>query len=162
MISVLTSLAIIYFPSSSMVFDLHAVKKDWNWREWDLNSFCCPPFAVLFMYDLHCRQLLQFPNHKLIEKQGLSTDNRSLSLLSQATWKKAIEKAKAMPDPWAEFHLEQVETEPCIRYRYLYLSISLWVSGATVQGSLRGYQEYQGFPSKIRKSNFTIILFTRG
>lgn len=22
-----------------------------------------------------------------------------------------------MPDPWAEFHLEDVETEPCIRYR---------------------------------------------
>uniref|UniRef100_A0A8B9K7L5 Eukaryotic elongation factor 2 kinase n=1 Tax=Astyanax mexicanus TaxID=7994 RepID=A0A8B9K7L5_ASTMX len=36
----------------------------------------------------------------------------------QATWKHAIEKARAMPDPWAEFHLEEVETEPCIRYRY--------------------------------------------
>uniref|UniRef100_A0AAR2L637 Eukaryotic elongation factor 2 kinase n=1 Tax=Pygocentrus nattereri TaxID=42514 RepID=A0AAR2L637_PYGNA len=35
-----------------------------------------------------------------------------------ATWKHAIEKARAMPDPWAEFHLEDVETEPCIRYRY--------------------------------------------
>uniref|UniRef100_A0A8C8MN20 Eukaryotic elongation factor 2 kinase n=1 Tax=Oncorhynchus tshawytscha TaxID=74940 RepID=A0A8C8MN20_ONCTS len=35
-----------------------------------------------------------------------------------AVWKRAIEKAKAMPDPWAEFHLEEVKTEPCIRYRY--------------------------------------------
>uniref|UniRef100_A0A8D3CA87 Eukaryotic elongation factor 2 kinase n=1 Tax=Scophthalmus maximus TaxID=52904 RepID=A0A8D3CA87_SCOMX len=34
------------------------------------------------------------------------------------TWKKAIEKAKAMPDPWAPFHLEEIATEPCIRYRY--------------------------------------------
>ncbi|XP_042560694.1 eukaryotic elongation factor 2 kinase isoform X3 [Clupea harengus] len=33
-------------------------------------------------------------------------------------WKNAIEKARAMPDPWAEFHLEEVQTEPCIRYRY--------------------------------------------
>uniref|UniRef100_A0AAR2J4F6 Alpha-type protein kinase domain-containing protein n=1 Tax=Pygocentrus nattereri TaxID=42514 RepID=A0AAR2J4F6_PYGNA len=36
-----------------------------------------------------------------------------------ATWKHAIEKARAMPDPWAEFHLEDVETEPCIRYRFV-------------------------------------------
>uniref|UniRef100_A0A8D0CR72 Eukaryotic elongation factor 2 kinase n=1 Tax=Sander lucioperca TaxID=283035 RepID=A0A8D0CR72_SANLU len=38
--------------------------------------------------------------------------------LRQEHWKHAIEKAKAMPDPWAEFHLEDIETEPCIRYRY--------------------------------------------
>ncbi|XP_039515111.1 eukaryotic elongation factor 2 kinase isoform X3 [Pimephales promelas] len=36
----------------------------------------------------------------------------------RATWKHAIEKAKAMPDPWAEFHLEEIETERCTRYRY--------------------------------------------
>uniref|UniRef100_A0A7N6FAY7 Eukaryotic elongation factor 2 kinase n=1 Tax=Anabas testudineus TaxID=64144 RepID=A0A7N6FAY7_ANATE len=34
------------------------------------------------------------------------------------TWKHAIQKARAMPDPWAEFHLEDIETELCIRYRY--------------------------------------------
>ncbi|XP_061456344.1 eukaryotic elongation factor 2 kinase isoform X2 [Rhineura floridana] len=33
-------------------------------------------------------------------------------------WKHAIEKAKHMPDPWAEFHLEDIETEHAIRYRY--------------------------------------------
>uniref|UniRef100_H3CP91 Eukaryotic elongation factor 2 kinase n=1 Tax=Tetraodon nigroviridis TaxID=99883 RepID=H3CP91_TETNG len=33
-------------------------------------------------------------------------------------WKHAIEKAKAMPDPWAEFHLEDIKTEACTRYRY--------------------------------------------
>ncbi|XP_078135106.1 eukaryotic elongation factor 2 kinase isoform X3 [Sander vitreus] len=46
---------------------------------------------------------------------------RSYKVLSQSArehWKHAIEKAKAMPDPWAEFHLEDIETEPCIRYRY--------------------------------------------
>uniref|UniRef100_G3NEX6 Eukaryotic elongation factor 2 kinase n=1 Tax=Gasterosteus aculeatus aculeatus TaxID=481459 RepID=G3NEX6_GASAC len=33
-------------------------------------------------------------------------------------WKHAIEKAKAMPDPWAQFHMEKIPTEPCMRYRY--------------------------------------------
>nr|XP_020460954.1 eukaryotic elongation factor 2 kinase isoform X2 [Monopterus albus] len=46
---------------------------------------------------------------------------RSYKVLSESarkTWKIAIEKAKAMPDPWAQFHLEDIETEACIRYRY--------------------------------------------
>ncbi|XP_065113840.1 eukaryotic elongation factor 2 kinase isoform X3 [Paramisgurnus dabryanus] len=42
----------------------------------------------------------------------------SLTEKGRATWKHAIEKAKAMPDPWAEFHLEEIETERCTRYRY--------------------------------------------
>ncbi|KYO30626.1 eukaryotic elongation factor 2 kinase isoform A [Alligator mississippiensis] len=37
---------------------------------------------------------------------------------SRETWKHAIEKAKHMPDPWAEFHLEDIETEYATRYRY--------------------------------------------
>uniref|UniRef100_A0A8C7Y8Q9 Eukaryotic elongation factor 2 kinase n=1 Tax=Oryzias sinensis TaxID=183150 RepID=A0A8C7Y8Q9_9TELE len=35
-----------------------------------------------------------------------------------AAWKNAIEKARAMPDPWAQFHLEEIPTESCMRYRY--------------------------------------------
>lgn len=34
------------------------------------------------------------------------------------TWKHAIEKAKGMPDPWAEFHLEDIATEHATRHRY--------------------------------------------
>ncbi|XP_019505428.1 PREDICTED: eukaryotic elongation factor 2 kinase isoform X4 [Hipposideros armiger] len=34
------------------------------------------------------------------------------------TWKHAIEKAKHMPDPWAEFHLEDIATERATRHRY--------------------------------------------
>lgn len=34
------------------------------------------------------------------------------------TWKLAIQKAKQMPDPWAQFHLEEIETETATRYRY--------------------------------------------
>ncbi|XP_060885148.1 eukaryotic elongation factor 2 kinase isoform X4 [Labrus mixtus] len=41
-----------------------------------------------------------------------------LSESARDAWKHAIEKAKAMPDPWAQFHLEKIQTEPCIRYRY--------------------------------------------
>ncbi|XP_068162022.1 eukaryotic elongation factor 2 kinase isoform X2 [Antennarius striatus] len=41
-----------------------------------------------------------------------------LSESARETWRHAIEKAKAMPDPWAEFHLEDIKTESCIRYRY--------------------------------------------
>ncbi|XP_044289257.1 eukaryotic elongation factor 2 kinase isoform X3 [Varanus komodoensis] len=37
---------------------------------------------------------------------------------SREAWKHAIEKAKHMPDPWAEFHLEEIETENATRYRY--------------------------------------------
>nr|XP_044987472.1 eukaryotic elongation factor 2 kinase isoform X3 [Jaculus jaculus] len=33
-------------------------------------------------------------------------------------WKHAIEKAKHMPDPWAEFHLEDIATEHATRHRY--------------------------------------------
>ncbi|XP_074476953.1 eukaryotic elongation factor 2 kinase isoform X1 [Sebastes fasciatus] len=47
-----------------------------------------------------------------------SQSYKVLSHSTRAAWKNAIEKAKAMPDPWAEFHLEDIETEPCIRYRY--------------------------------------------
>ncbi|XP_042293158.1 eukaryotic elongation factor 2 kinase isoform X3 [Sceloporus undulatus] len=37
---------------------------------------------------------------------------------SREAWKHAIEKAKHMPDPWAEFHLEEIETENATRHRY--------------------------------------------
>lgn len=40
----------------------------------------------------------------------------SLCLLQEA-WKHAIEKAKHMPDPWAEFHLEDIATECATRHR---------------------------------------------
>uniref|UniRef100_A0A3Q2EHX4 Eukaryotic elongation factor 2 kinase n=1 Tax=Cyprinodon variegatus TaxID=28743 RepID=A0A3Q2EHX4_CYPVA len=48
----------------------------------------------------------------------LSNSLPKTNFLYRAAWIKAIEKARAMPDPWAQFHLEEIETEPCIRYRY--------------------------------------------
>ncbi|XP_032826051.1 eukaryotic elongation factor 2 kinase isoform X1 [Petromyzon marinus] len=41
-------------------------------------------------------------------------------------WRHAVEKAKHMPDPWAEFHLEEIETEVATRFRYNALT-SKWV-----------------------------------
>ncbi|XP_026171221.1 eukaryotic elongation factor 2 kinase isoform X6 [Mastacembelus armatus] len=57
------------------------------------------------------------------QKRSLYLKNLSNSLpksnfIYRETWKHAIEKAKALPDPWAQFHLEDIETEVCIRYRY--------------------------------------------
>ncbi|XP_053094796.1 eukaryotic elongation factor 2 kinase isoform X6 [Pangasianodon hypophthalmus] len=59
-----------------------------------------------------CDYLKDLVNHK-----QLSNSLPKNSFSYKAAWKHAIEKARAMPDPWAEFHLEDVETEPCIRYR---------------------------------------------
>ncbi|XP_064414733.1 eukaryotic elongation factor 2 kinase isoform X3 [Latimeria chalumnae] len=42
----------------------------------------------------------------------------SLHDQGRETWRLAVQKAKQMPDPWAEFHLEEIETESAIRYRY--------------------------------------------
>uniref|UniRef100_A0A674H934 Eukaryotic elongation factor 2 kinase n=1 Tax=Taeniopygia guttata TaxID=59729 RepID=A0A674H934_TAEGU len=50
------------------------------------------------------------------EQYSSSSSPRSFSF--KETWKHAIEKAKHMPDPWAEFHLEDIETEHATRYRY--------------------------------------------
>ncbi|XP_037610686.1 eukaryotic elongation factor 2 kinase isoform X3 [Sebastes umbrosus] len=54
----------------------------------------------------------------LVYTRQLSNSLPKSNFMYKAAWKHAIEKAKAMPDPWAEFHLEDIETEPCIRYRY--------------------------------------------
>ncbi|XP_063748492.1 eukaryotic elongation factor 2 kinase isoform X5 [Eleginops maclovinus] len=53
----------------------------------------------------------------LVYSRQLSNSPKT-TFMFKAKWKNAIEKAKAMPDPWAEFHLEEKVTEPCIRYRY--------------------------------------------
>ncbi|KAF3853795.1 hypothetical protein F7725_014483 [Dissostichus mawsoni] len=44
------------------------------------------------------------------ETETVAAETRPYKVLSEKTrekWKHAIEKAKAMPDPWAEFHLEE-------------------------------------------------------
>ncbi|XP_056221408.1 eukaryotic elongation factor 2 kinase isoform X1 [Seriola aureovittata] len=73
---------------------------------------------------VYTRQLSNsLPKNNFVYKNETETvaEPRPYHVLSQSArdaWKKAIEKAKARPDPWAEFHLEDIETEPCVRYRY--------------------------------------------
>ncbi|XP_039895312.1 eukaryotic elongation factor 2 kinase isoform X2 [Simochromis diagramma] len=75
---------------------------------------------------VYSRQLSNsLPKSNFMYRNEKETDtvagHRSYKVLSEsarATWLHAIEKAKAMPDPWAQFHLEEIATEPCIRYRY--------------------------------------------
>ncbi|XP_018423660.1 PREDICTED: eukaryotic elongation factor 2 kinase isoform X3 [Nanorana parkeri] len=48
---------------------------------------------------------------------GTSSSPRNSFSIREA-WRNAIQKAKQMPDPWAEFHLEEIETEHAVRHRY--------------------------------------------
>ncbi|XP_069761734.1 eukaryotic elongation factor 2 kinase isoform X3 [Narcine bancroftii] len=59
-------------------------------------------------------------NHKTCPKFGSLTDR------GRDAWKHALEKAKHMPDPWVEFHMEEIETETATRYRYNAIS-GKWV-----------------------------------
>ncbi|XP_074519843.1 eukaryotic elongation factor 2 kinase isoform X2 [Halichoeres trimaculatus] len=59
-----------------------------------------------------------YKNETETEAEEKPRTYRVLSESARAAWKHAIEKARAMPDPWAHFHLEDIKTEPCIRYRY--------------------------------------------
>lgn len=52
------------------------------------------------------------------EPYGSSGGSPAGSFNFKEAWKHAIEKAKHMPDPWAEFHLEDIATERATRHRY--------------------------------------------
>ncbi|XP_023620607.1 eukaryotic elongation factor 2 kinase isoform X4 [Myotis lucifugus] len=51
------------------------------------------------------------------EQHGFGASPGSSFNIKEA-WKHAVEKAKHMPDPWAEFHLEDIATEYATRHRY--------------------------------------------
>uniref|UniRef100_A0A8C2JY96 Eukaryotic elongation factor 2 kinase n=1 Tax=Cyprinus carpio TaxID=7962 RepID=A0A8C2JY96_CYPCA len=76
-----------------------------------IQAFLCPFIlcgSSIFSFSTHTNRC---------KKKRCESFSNNLNF-SQATWKHAIEKAKAMPDPWAEFHLEEIEKERCTRYRY--------------------------------------------
>ncbi|XP_004705791.1 eukaryotic elongation factor 2 kinase isoform X1 [Echinops telfairi] len=56
--------------------------------------------------------------HLTESEQYGSSGSPSSSFQVKEAWKHAIEKAKHMPDPWAEFHLEDIATECATRHRY--------------------------------------------
>uniref|UniRef100_A0A3Q2XYK6 Eukaryotic elongation factor 2 kinase n=1 Tax=Hippocampus comes TaxID=109280 RepID=A0A3Q2XYK6_HIPCM len=74
-------------------------------------------FICSILEDNPVRDICQYMQN-LINNRQLSNSLPKTEFLYKETWKNAIVKAKAMPDPWAEFHLEDKETEPCLRYRY--------------------------------------------
>ncbi|XP_006753707.1 PREDICTED: eukaryotic elongation factor 2 kinase [Myotis davidii] len=51
------------------------------------------------------------------EQHGFGASPGSSFNIKEA-WKHAVEKAKHMPDPWAEFHLEDIAAESATRHRY--------------------------------------------
>ncbi|XP_023569188.1 eukaryotic elongation factor 2 kinase isoform X2 [Octodon degus] len=57
-------------------------------------------------------------SHLVKSEHGGSSGSSAGCFHYKETWKHAIEKAKHMPDPWAEFHLEDVATEHATRHRY--------------------------------------------
>ncbi|XP_076154596.1 eukaryotic elongation factor 2 kinase isoform X4 [Alosa pseudoharengus] len=63
------------------------------------------------------REVCEYLKSRVHNKQ-LSNSLPKNAFAHRTKWKRAIEKARSMPDPWAEFHLEEVQKEPCIRYRY--------------------------------------------
>ncbi|XP_024140969.1 eukaryotic elongation factor 2 kinase isoform X2 [Oryzias melastigma] len=71
---------------------------------------------------VYTRQLSNsLPKTNFLYKHEPEAEARSYTVVSEsarAAWKHAIEKARAMPDPWAQFHLEEIPTESCARYRY--------------------------------------------
>ncbi|MEQ2238189.1 hypothetical protein ILYODFUR_030722, partial [Ilyodon furcidens] len=74
-----------------------------------------------YLKDLaYTRQLSNsLPQSNFLYRHETEAEHRSYTVISESArsaWINAIEKARAMPDPWAQFHLEEIETEPCIRY----------------------------------------------
>uniref|UniRef100_A0A8C3GAZ5 Eukaryotic elongation factor 2 kinase n=1 Tax=Cyclopterus lumpus TaxID=8103 RepID=A0A8C3GAZ5_CYCLU len=77
----------------------------------DEDHFICP------ILDDSAKDICHYLKNMVYTRQ-LSNSFPKSNFMFKELWKHAIEKAKAMPDPWAQFHLEEIETEPCIRYRY--------------------------------------------
>ncbi|KAG7227718.1 hypothetical protein INR49_029481 [Caranx melampygus] len=84
---------------------------DANASDDDDEDFICP------ILDDSARDICHYLKNLVYTRQ-LSNSLPKSNFVYKDAWKNAIQKAKARPDPWAEFHLEDIETEPCIRYRY--------------------------------------------
>ncbi|XP_065805691.1 eukaryotic elongation factor 2 kinase isoform X3 [Labrus bergylta] len=77
----------------------------------DEDHFICP------ILDDSAKEICHYLKD-LVHTRQLSNSLPKTNFVFKDAWKHAIEKAKAMPDPWAQFHLEEIQTEPCTRYRY--------------------------------------------
>ncbi|KAM3592230.1 uncharacterized protein V6R79_015066 [Siganus canaliculatus] len=77
----------------------------------DDDNFICP------ILDDSAKEICHYLKNMVYTRQ-LSGSLPKTNFAFKDAWKSAIEKAKAMPDPWAQFHLEEIKTELCARYRY--------------------------------------------
>ncbi|XP_066546462.1 eukaryotic elongation factor 2 kinase isoform X2 [Amia ocellicauda] len=80
------------------------------------NYYICP--ITDDPAESQAKNICNYLKNLIHNEQYTSSPSPKNSFNVKETWKHAIRKAKAMPDPWAEFHLEEIETEPCVRYRY--------------------------------------------
>ncbi|XP_044159411.1 eukaryotic elongation factor 2 kinase isoform X2 [Bufo gargarizans] len=82
------------------------------------NYFICPITDDVSSHNTaKTKKTRFFENLKKDTEYGSSSSPRNSFSFKEA-WKHAIQKAKQMPDPWAEFHLEDMDTEHAIRHRY--------------------------------------------
>ncbi|NXD09171.1 EF2K kinase, partial [Nothocercus nigrocapillus] len=82
------------------------------------NYYICPITDDPVSNKSACIKVDNYYSNLAKTEQYSSSSSPSNSFHFKDTWKHAIEKAKHMPDPWAEFHLEDIETEHATRYRY--------------------------------------------
>ncbi|XP_004692137.1 PREDICTED: eukaryotic elongation factor 2 kinase [Condylura cristata] len=84
----------------------------------DEGYFICPITEEPSSHqNVNCKVSNYYGDLRKNEQYG-SSGSPAGSFHFKEAWKQAIEKAKHMPDPWAEFHLEDVATERATRHRY--------------------------------------------
>uniref|UniRef100_A0A8C6IAK4 Eukaryotic elongation factor 2 kinase n=1 Tax=Mus spicilegus TaxID=10103 RepID=A0A8C6IAK4_MUSSI len=83
----------------------------------DEGYFICP-ITDDHMSNQNVNSKVQSYYSNLTKTECGSTGSPASSFHFKEAWKHAIEKAKHMPDPWAEFHLEDITTEHATRHRY--------------------------------------------
>ncbi|XP_053550761.1 eukaryotic elongation factor 2 kinase isoform X2 [Bombina bombina] len=88
------------------------------------NFFICPITEDPDLHHEKNKKNARF-HSKLVKQVDYGSSSSPRNSFKEA-WKHAILKAKQMPDPWAEFHLEDIETEHAIRHRYSAVS-GRWV-----------------------------------
>ncbi|XP_053327191.1 eukaryotic elongation factor 2 kinase isoform X2 [Spea bombifrons] len=82
------------------------------------NFFICPITDDLASHHAANKKNADFFSKLAKESEYGSSSSPRNSFSFKEAWKHAIQKAKQMPDPWAEFHLEDIETEHAVRHRY--------------------------------------------
>lgn len=81
----------------------------------DEGYFICP-ITDDHMSNQNVSSKVQSYYSNLTKTECGSTGSPASSFHFKEAWKHAIEKAKHMPDPWAEFHLEDIATEHATRH----------------------------------------------